>query len=130
MTDKDTDLPNLEAYFDAARRNPPELTEAALLRMTREAVAVQRVQPGPAAGAAAPRPRRLAQLFAALGGWPALAGLSTAGIAGLWMGVMPPVALQTLAIEIGVVGDVAEEDLYMVDPLPGYDLALDLGDGS
>ena len=34
-----------------------------------------------------------ADILAALGGWTAVAGLSTAAVAGLWIGVAPPGAL-------------------------------------
>ena len=47
------------------------------------------MQPAPASG--------LRGVFAALGGWPAVAGLSAAAVTGLWIGVAPPEELSTTA---------------------------------
>jgi len=42
---------------------------------------------------------------------------------------MPPAALVNLAVSVGAVTETAEYDLYLVDPLPGYALSLDLTEG-
>lgn len=130
MTDRQTDKDELDLFFQAAKRTAPTLSDAALARMTAQALDVQAGFAAPKVTRPAARGGRLSQLFATLGGWPAMASLATAGVAGLWIGVMPPAALETLAMSIGATSSVAEDDLYLVDPLPGYVLSLDLGDGS
>lgn len=117
----------LGAYFDAARRNPPALSDAALARMTTQALEMQADLAAPVASPAK-RPGVLAQFLAILGGWPAMAGLATAGVAGLWIGAVPPAGLVNLAATMGAVTSAAEDDLYLVDPLPGYTLTLDLSE--
>ena len=127
MTDNRYDHDGLDAFFDAAKRRTPALSEAALARMTAQALEVQAEHI--AAPVVVPRRRGvLAQALAALGGWPAMAGLATAGVAGLWIGAVPPAALVNLAVDMGAVSSAAEDDLYLVDPLPGYTLSLDLSE--
>ena len=102
--DLDADLDaGLAVFFDAARREAPVLSADALARMTDQALAVQ-------------------------GGWPGMAGLATAGVAGLWIGAVPPAGLVNLAVDMGAVTSSAEDDLYLVDPLPGYTLTLNLAE--
>ena len=40
------------------------------------------------------------QIGAAIGGWPALGGLAAAGVAGLWIGIAPPSAVETFAADL------------------------------
>lgn len=130
MTDKDTDFQGLEAFFQAAQQDAATPDDAFLARLTQQALDTQ-------AGFAAPdapqetarRPGRLAQFLAAIGGWPAMAGLATAGIAGLWIGAVPPAFVQTFTASVGSSDATTDEDLYLVDPMPGYVLSLSLGDG-
>ena len=70
----------------------------------------------------APRPpSRLRQLLAASGGWPAVAGLATAGVAGLWIGVNPPASIMTTAESyLGT----TVTDQYLVDLMPSYEFAM------
>ncbi|MBA83961.1 MAG: dihydroorotate dehydrogenase [Rhodobacteraceae bacterium] len=75
---------------------------------------------GPVVVARGRRGGRLRQFLNAVGGWPAMAGLATAGVAGLWIGVNPPDTLATTAETF--LG--AETDLYLVDLMPGYDFTL------
>ncbi len=63
-----------------------------------EAVAAQGETPAaPPVPPAARQGRRRGRLLAALGGWPALAGLATAAVAGVWLGLAPPPGLETIA---------------------------------
>jgi hypothetical protein len=121
------DQDGLGAFFDAARRNTPALSDAALARMTAQALDMQAGRAAPVA-AQIKRPGILAQFLAILGGWPAMAGLATAGVAGLWIGAVPPAGLVNLAADMGAMTSSAEDDLYLVDPLPGYTLTLDLSE--
>ena len=127
--DLDADLDaGLAVFFDAARREAPALSADALARMTDQALAVQAGFGTVAAPVPAARPGLLAQLAAVLGGWPGMAGLATAGVAGLWIGAVPPAGLVNLAVDMGAVTSSAEDDLYLVDPLPGYTLTLNLAE--
>ncbi|WP_010141907.1 hypothetical protein [Oceanicola sp. S124] len=60
-----------------------------------------------------------AQLSRALGGGPALAGLGAVAIAGLWLGVMPPAALET-SLD-GIFGTTVSSNPYLVDSATAYD---------
>lgn len=130
MTDEDRKPDDLEFYFDAARSAAPALSPAALDRMTAQALAVQREFTAPPLARAAPRRGLLAQLLATLGGWPAIAGLATAAVAGIWIGATPPAMLVDIAVQVGAISDTAEDDLYLVDTQPAYVLSLDLTEGS
>ena len=82
MSDKDQDLGGLGAFFDAARAHPPAPSPELLARVLGDAEAEQvwitrRAQPA----AEAPRAGLLEQLYRLLGGWPAMAGLTTAIVA-------------------------------------------------
>jgi hypothetical protein len=79
------------ARAEAAKPAPEALMARILADAAREAVPL-----APPARAAQPRIGRLAALFAALGGWPAVGGLATAGVAGLWLGLSPPAAVEAL----------------------------------
>ena len=50
----------------------------------------------------APAPRRgfLRNLLDAIGGWPAVAGLATATVAGIWIGYNPPAAFDDLTLAL------------------------------
>lgn len=68
----------------------------------------------PVPGAAAEPPGFVAAILDLLGGWPAVSGLAAAGVAGLWVGVAPPAALETLAVDMlgtSVSVDVLSDDL-------------------
>lgn len=103
-----------------ARVDAPEVSAELLARVLGDAETVQ-------AEFAAPLPERstapvqrgfLAQIGAALGGWPAFAGLAAASVCGLWLGVSPPEGLSDMAaLYLG-----GEDTL--LDPVSGFDLAL------
>ena len=117
MSDDTHDEEQLQAWFDAARRQPPEVPEALMRRVLADARAVQATappRPGPLARARA----GLARATAALGGRPAVAGLAAAGLAGVWLGIYPPAVLQTLGG--GLLNGAARPDArYSVDLVPG-----------
>lgn len=102
MTDagKD-DAPELGAFFAAAKVRTPEPGTALFARVMADAEAVQAgfalapVATSPALGSTVRA--RLAVIWQALGGWPSVAGLSAATVAGLWIGIAPPAALGTVA---------------------------------
>lgn len=126
MTDDHRDIDGLGAYFDAVRRVRPPLSDAALDRMTAQALEVQAELSNPTASTGSARRNPFKQAIAAFGGWPAMAGLACAGVAGIWIGAVPPVGIVNLAADLGAVSNLAEDDLYLVDPVPDYTLTLAL----
>lgn len=121
----------LEQFFDAARRDRAEPSEALMARVLADALDAQAGQAAQAQHARATRHRVLLwmQLRDALGGWPALGGLAAAGVAGLFIGFSAPAAVNDLAATI--LGQPAETDSYLVDLMPelDFDIAMDLNEG-
>jgi hypothetical protein len=125
MTDDDRQEARLETVFEEARKAHPEPSAELMARVLADAEAAQ----VGFAAAPAPRPRSgyLRQFFEALGGWPAMAGLAAAGVAGLWLGVSPAVGVSdALASYLGA-GDTAS---YTVDVMPGAELGLAWDEGA
>lgn len=89
MTDDD-----LDHLFLAARATGAPPSAALMARILADAAAVQ-----PRAPAVTPRRPglRLSALIAALGGVGALTALATAAVAGLWIGLAPPAAVDDFA---------------------------------
>ncbi len=115
--DKTTGEFDLDALFAEARGQSADPSPDLMARVLQDALAAQ---PVTAAVVSPPRTSRLRQFLNAVGGWPAVAGLATAGVAGLWIGVNPPSAIATTAENfLGT-----ESDLYLVDLMPGYDFNL------
>lgn len=120
MTERDVN--DLDLFFDAARRRPRDPSPDLMQRVLDDALAAQ-------TGGAAAVPVRVAapgrwrQFLSAIGGWPAVAGLATAGVAGIWIGVNPPAAVSDTAATYLSVGS----DTYLVDPLPGFQ--FDMAEG-
>lgn len=96
-TNDDTD-PILEAHFAAARGDAAVPSDTLIARVMADAVAAQE-----AMQAAAEEQRVVTQngglsgILRAMGGWPAMAGLSCATLTGVWIGVAPPDALAVTA---------------------------------
>lgn len=89
MTKPDEDDLFLEQFFEAARSDSASPSDGLMARVLADAEAVQdELQPG--ADTPALQPGVWAGLVAALGGWPAMAGLATATVAGLWFGAASP----------------------------------------
>ena len=104
-----TDMAATERWLDevAARDVPPPDADF-LARLTAQAVAAM-----PVAVPVARARRGWRGWLAALGGWPALGGVAMAGLVGLWIGVAPPAAIDTLVAEL--LGDTVTVDLWSVD---------------
>lgn len=113
MTDKDRAGQGLDIFFEAARSQAPAPSPDLLARVLAEAEAMQAAPPHPAP---APRPRFAARLYRLLGGWPAMAGLASAVLTGIWIGT---------ALPEGLLG--AAEAAYLVDITP--EMAFDLAGG-
>ncbi|WP_226780488.1 dihydroorotate dehydrogenase [Oceaniglobus trochenteri] len=114
MTERKNDDTALEALFAEARRESAPLPDDLFARIMADAESRL-----PAAPAASPRRQsRLAALGAMLGGWPSMAGLATATLAGVWIGVAQPSGLSDLGLWSG---DGVQAGYELGDMMPGYD---------
>lgn len=104
----------LELFFEAARSEAPMPSDELSERVLADALTLM-----PKASAPVPaKPRgRLAGIFAAIGGWPAVAGLATATVAGVWLGYAQPGGVDSLTDTLLL----AENGYDVVDMLPAYD---------
>lgn len=117
----------LEALFAAAQDEVITPSDALLARVMADAEAEIATGAEAAADVCAARSepanrRVLAALIATLGGWRSIAGLATAGVAGLVIGLGAPVSATTESYDITVNADGSG---YAVDDLMSgfYDLA-------
>ena len=113
MTSERDDMAELDAAFAAARDAQPEPSDALMARIMADAAAVQAGRVA-AVRPSARRARRGAKVLALLGGWPALGGLVTATVAGVWLGLNPPPQMENLTfsylgVETGPVIDTSAE---------------------
>ncbi len=126
--EKDLDR-DLEIFFEAARKDRGDASPDLLSRVLADAYAEQDAQ-AEAVPTSSVAPRTadtsrslrgvFAGLFDAIGGWPAVAGLATAAMAGVWIGYNPPAVFDTLAMDF-------MESSYGVSlgaALPEYDAFL------
>lgn len=116
----------LEALFSAAASDAAEPSEALMRRVLADADGVADSWTAPAPVQAQPaRPGLMARILSGVGGWPGLAGLATAGVAGLAIGIASPGTLTTLSS--GLVAGDAVDEYHMVDLLPGLTGFFDEG---
>lgn len=84
-----------DALLDMAAETRPQVSDALMARVLADAERA-RVD-----SVAQPAPRGLwAQLADAIGGWPAMGGVALAGVAGLWVGLAPPVIIEEAAADV------------------------------
>ena len=118
-TDRDDDDMMLESLFEAGRAEAPVPSQDLMARILADA---QANMPAPAPIVRAARPVRrglLAGLLAAVGGWPSVATMATATVAGIWLGFAQPDTLNTLSGGTLLPG--SAEAAYEVDDLvPSY----------
>ncbi len=120
MTEKHSENKMVDDLLQAARAQAPAPSDHLTARIMADAMAVQ-------AGFAAtperaPRPGIWHDLFRFLGGWPAMAGLATATVAGVWLGAFPPGFLPDATdAYLGL-----DDDAYLIDTATG--LGFDLGE--
>ena len=112
----------LDDLFAQARGTDVPLPKGLAERMVSDALAElpSSTAPVPPRVAASPREGLVRQLFGAIGGWPALAGLATATVAGIWIGTTTPgasLAETALGSEAAGIGS----DLYLVDAVSAFD---------
>ncbi|WP_300516596.1 dihydroorotate dehydrogenase [Aliiroseovarius sp.] len=114
-TDRDDDK-MLESFFEAGRADAPVPSQDLMARILADA---QANMPAPAPIATPARRGLLAGLLAAVGGWPSVATMATAAVAGVWLGFVQPDALNSLSGGTLLPGSTATA--YEVDDLiPSY----------
>jgi len=115
MTDDHKQDGGLDALFDLARDTTPAPSDrliAAVLADADDTLVVPELAP------VQPRRPFFAQLLAAIGGWPSAAGLAAATLTGIWIGVSPPAAVDTLTAGL------ISSNLADADVLYGFDVLL------
>ncbi len=85
-SEKSSDDFDLDALFDEARQASPVASSDLMQRISKDAALVQTKEEA----VVAPTTSWLKRGFAALGGWPALGGLATAAVTGVYIGFMQP----------------------------------------
>ena len=105
MTDPHDEM--LDDLFATARKGEVEPSDDLTARVLADADAQQQLAPQVSAST---QPGLWAQLMDAIGGWPAVGGLVTATIAGIWIGVAPPAAVEELTATL--IGDEVGVSLF------------------
>ncbi len=114
------DEPDLDAFFAAARDDTPAPDAAVLARVLAQAEVVQdSFNRAPAPSLAT----RIIGIWRAFGGWPAMSGLTAATLAGVWIGIAPPAAIENV-MQVWIGGDAG----YVIDaePVTAFLMAEDL----
>ena len=111
---------DLELFFEAARQDAPEPSDALLAAILADAQAQQ--PRATSLSPECPKENWFRGLLSIVGGWPAAASLATATVAGVWLGFTQPVQLETLSGGLVLAGDYATTDTtYALDDLaPSY----------
>ena len=122
MTDKDIKNQSLEALFEEARATPPQVPDALMAQVLKDADA-QMPRQGFAGG-------RLARWARLLGGGPGLGGLVAASCLGFWIGLAAPAGVPDIAAALGVTATEAPDDitlaeLYGTDWISGIEEAFE-----
>ncbi|MEQ8902651.1 MAG: hypothetical protein RID11_16895 [Roseovarius sp.] len=111
MSDKQRTGDGLGGFFEAARGHAPTPSPDLLARVLADAEATQQPARLPSTSEGL-----VVRLYRLLGGWPAMAGLATAALTGIWIGT---------ALPEGLIG--TAEAAYLVDITP--EMAFDLAGG-
>lgn len=122
--DELADMAELDDLFALAQDHTVQPRMDLMDRVLSDALAVQALAQRSDEGAAARRRPTVGfwrSALAALGGWPAMAGLVTASVAGVWIGMNPPEVLSDGAATVLAL----DSDAYMVDVLPGFSTEID-----
>ena len=108
MTNPNEDM--LEDAFAKARAVEATPSDDIMVRILADADSVQ----GGFVVASAPEKTGLwERMMDGLGGWPAVSGLAAATVAGIWVGVAPPTALEDLTSS--VIGDEVSVSFFSSD---------------
>lgn len=123
MTDQTKEMEQLDACFLAAREMTPTPSDALLARISADSTSVQPVPRSAMQSRPAAKVGWVRDVLQAIGGWPAFGGLTTAALAGVWLGINPPVSMAVAAENyLGLDGTA-----YLIDFAPGaeFDLSLE-----
>lgn len=94
-TPKNFSEADLDQLFSEMQNSTPAPSAELLARLTEDAEAVQTARHQEFQK---PKPQKVSlwrSFTEAIGGWPAVAGLSLAGVTGIWLGAVPPEFLST-----------------------------------
>lgn len=94
MADTRNEEELLECLFSEAREATPQPSEALMARILADAERQRSMT-----AASEPHGGLFRRLAATVGGWPSLAGMATAALAGVWIGYVSPGQLGGLATE-------------------------------
>ena len=114
MTNDKREESGLDAFFAAGRNAPVEPSNALLGRIMADADA--QMPSDQSVTVSRSSQSGFVAIWAAIGGWPAAAGMATAALVGVWIGFSQPAGLDLLAES--VLGD--ETDIYLVDLVPAF----------
>lgn len=120
MDDKDFEL---EGYFAAERDVAAQPSVELMARIMADAHT--HIPAAQVAQTPQPTVRRgmFASLLDAVGGWPSLAGMATATVAGVWIGFSQPAGLDLVAEQLMGTSDTT----YLVDLVPAFDTEIEEG---
>ncbi|MCV6824977.1 MULTISPECIES: hypothetical protein [Halocynthiibacter] len=108
---------DLDGFFAAEKQAVNEPSTDFMARVLRDA---EDIQDAFAPQAPSPKPKPIWEaLIGAIGGWRSVAGLATATIVGVWIGVSPPESLDGLASFVW-----SEDAVSYAEYLPNYDYTL------
>jgi len=123
-TDKtDLDDAGLELFFNAAREEDTAPSDGLMARILADAAAqadAREVAAVPQTPRPAPRLGLFGVIAAAIGGWPALASMATATVAGVWIGFATPDTLEDLAGGVLIPASSASQGYALEDLVPSY----------
>jgi hypothetical protein len=111
---------DLDDFFAAARAAAPVPQAALIALIEADALAEQAHRGAPRQRQRRSLRRGLSSLLANLGGGGIFAGLVSATMAGIWLGIVQPAPVSALAERFGVVFS-AEAEEEPVDLIPGFD---------
>ncbi len=102
MTDMENKDLELESFFKAARNDIPAPPAALMARVLADAQQAQAANRPDQQMTPEHRPQTglWGQFLSAIGGWPALGGLVSAGVVGLWIGINPPANISQMASSV------------------------------
>lgn len=109
---------DLDSLFAEARAEVPLPSAALTARVLADADALMPQSPGFAPRVAVVKPSLWSVVVAALGGGGALAGMTTAAVAGLWVGFAQPVGEGLFASVLG-------NETTTIDMMPGIDALIE-----
>lgn len=120
-----SDETELNKMFDLTKCTPPEPSPDFMARILSDAEAMQPAALGVLTETAIKRGifrDMFSGLGEAIGGWPAFAGLATAAVTGVWIGISPPqVLIEPFGTVLGTDSSALSEALEYGD---GFDFTL------